>query len=266
MKPEFDKYWINCVILARQYMNRALFFEGRGGDLSVILKLKGNRSLFEAFGAAMYLVAVNYIRDRKYDNGTSYLQRNFDDPPDFYALEQTEYKGKKISFVEEIEVFEFTERSSLTLKEELQKKLDKAYRDNTVLVCFITNPHQKSTFRKLQQELRGLNSKNKLRLWIIAATNDKWRDTIMGEVYPGNFAIIIDSNRLFKTQVEFPIIINERESPDFFIPEVSMLVTADLRVTPSPIILGKLRDGKSWIIPPPPKNILERSRSLGLEK
>lgn len=211
--------------------------ESRGFDIERLIKLPSFRPLFEAASAGMFQIAMNLALEKRVDGEIRYLQRNFEDPPDFFEIQQVHYNEEYKTFVSGIEVFEFSKHSRLTLKEEMQKKLDKAYSFDTTLICHLTNPNHRSSFRQLRIELKGLHSTSNVHLWYLAVTNDKNRDVMIGEVFPKQFVTYIDVNEVMKTNVEFPIL----QTPPgrrsgLHVPEVPILITNKLEAVPSPVI------------------------------
>lgn len=199
LAPKTD--WIHAKVVIKLFANTFSHGISDISEFSDFVKRKDLKITTEAWRTAMYLIAMS----ETFGVPHIYLQRNPKDPPDFYGLCLYERDGRVTGEEMEIEVFQVSDESPLTVVHEFKKKIIKAYSSKTVLVCHLCKSGFRSTIGQLHDLVKNLNPTNEI--WIIGAISPNGlSDEIVAQIYPVLRAVRVDIGKILKEQIEYPFI------------------------------------------------------------
>lgn len=190
-----DNVWINpnsAVKLFTKYVtSKAQNIE----ELKLVIKERSFKPTVEAWIASMYLLAM----DKLYPDVRHFLQHNPNDPPDFYGLDLFNESGLIHGYIRDIEVFEYVPETTLTLSDEINKKIQKAYSRKTILVCHIRKT-LKETVGNLHEMVRSLNPRNEV--WIIGGRSDGDSPNLVAQIFPDMNAVTVDVDDVLHSDIQ----------------------------------------------------------------
>jgi hypothetical protein len=188
-----NNIWINPIIAIRLFTKTLLSRSSMPEEDIKIIKDRKLKVTVEAWSAAMYLLAL----DKDQPNVKHFFQPNPNDPPDFFGLDLFIESNVLLGYVRDIEVFQYVSESSLSLEEEISKKVKKAYSKETVLVCHIRKTFT-DTVGHIYDLVNDLKPKNDV--WIIGGSEkDHNSPNLVAQVFPVMKAIHVDVAEVIKT-------------------------------------------------------------------